>query len=443
MAIKTFKEIIENKGYRINPQDRKIFEESDIQSFFGLSENDLIEFVLYDVNDNQLIQKNVGFVRYIPLTNENIRDYFLLPEGTVLQKYKFPSEYFIDANRLVKEAGYDSGIFKTQITLINKRLGSNQENDKVWIQEISPSRTEIRVLPHKKGLEKFSNLAQQYNAFVNDLEFRDDTVRDTFEYIEKINPSVISGYLKSKYSENWVAKMMQEYKINDFDLFCTQIYNKFIESAIHEFSNRISDINDLNYGKPKPNPNAITLSKQDLKKICERLLVNALNKYLIIPNVSYGSMNRTKVENKEEIERIIKTKTSDVIIDTKIPEKKIGIVNKAIPQEEVVKDKILSDVVKDLIKDDIVIKKEDFTFPDELPKKRRKFFREDRIVDLESDRRLPQGDTEIPPAGLFNRNRRRVLDNPKNAVRTIRQEVIDNNQPKGDINFLGNTEMME
>lgn len=366
MAIRTFKEIIQNRGYRLNPEDRNIFEESDIQSFFGISANDYIEFVLYDVNDNQLTQKTFGNVRYIPLTNQNISDYFLLPEGTLFQKYKFPSEYFIDAKRLIKEAGFDSGIFKTQITLINKRLGSEKDYDKVWIQEISPSRTEIRVIPHKKGLERYEELAQQYNAFVNDLDFRDDVIRDTFEYIEQINPSVISSFLKSKYSEKWVQKLVQEYNLKDIDLFATQVYNKFLESAIYEFTNRISDVNDLNYGKPKPNKNAVTLSKDDVRKICERLIVNAINKLLLIPNVSFGSKMVEKIESMDEVEKILQSKTSDVIIDTKIPEKEIAALIKETPKADLEKEQRIKKALLDVVKDDIIINKEDIIPADDI-----------------------------------------------------------------------------
>ena len=88
MAIKTFKEILDNKGYRINSNDRKIFEQGNFQSFFGLSNSDAIEFVVYDVNDNQLPQRDGKLVRYIPLTNQSISDYFMIAEGTIFQKYK-------------------------------------------------------------------------------------------------------------------------------------------------------------------------------------------------------------------------------------------------------------------------------------------------------------------------------------------------------------------
>ena len=95
MALQTFKEVIQNKGYRISTQDREVFEQGNLQSFFGLSDYDVIELVVYDVNDNQLTQANNGLVRYIPLTNQNIKDYILIPQGTLFQKYKFPKEYFI------------------------------------------------------------------------------------------------------------------------------------------------------------------------------------------------------------------------------------------------------------------------------------------------------------------------------------------------------------
>ena len=32
-GLKNFKEVIQNKAYRINPNDRKIFEEGDLQTF--------------------------------------------------------------------------------------------------------------------------------------------------------------------------------------------------------------------------------------------------------------------------------------------------------------------------------------------------------------------------------------------------------------------------
>ena len=198
MAIRNIKELINNKGYTINSNDRKIFEQGDLQSFFGFSQNDAIEFIIYDINNNQLPQRDGSLVRYVPLTNQNINDYFLIQEGTLFQKYKLPGEYFIDAERLLSEAGYTNGIFKTQITLINKRAGSEKTYDKLWINEISPSRTEVRLYPLKEGVNINSELQDRFNVFINDGDFREDTIAAALEFVENIDVTKLSTHLRTK-----------------------------------------------------------------------------------------------------------------------------------------------------------------------------------------------------------------------------------------------------
>ena len=51
MALETFKEIVERKGYLVENEDRKIFEKEIKKSNFGLGVSDMIEFILYDSND--------------------------------------------------------------------------------------------------------------------------------------------------------------------------------------------------------------------------------------------------------------------------------------------------------------------------------------------------------------------------------------------------------
>ena len=319
MAIKTFKEILENKGYRIEANDRQIFENGTVQSFFGLSDSDCIEFIIYDSNDNQLPQSSYGLVRYIPMTSQNIGDYFLIAEGTLIQRYKFPSEYFIDAERLLREAGYSNGIFKTQITLINKRAGSEKALDKLWISEISPSRTEIRLFPNTKGIEINPELKERFNLLLSGGEFRDDVSKFAIEYVEKIKANSIGSLLKQKYGNAWFDRFVSEYKIQSMDVFSTQVYNKFLESAINEFTGRISDVNDMNYGLPKPFKPSLSLTKDDVRKTVEKLLVNAISKYLSIPDVRYGSRKNEKMESLDTSEKVLQTKTSDLTIDTSSP----------------------------------------------------------------------------------------------------------------------------
>jgi hypothetical protein len=347
MAIKTFKEVLENKGYRIDSNDRQIFESGTIESFFGISPNDAIEFIVYDSSDNQLPQRVYGDVRYIPLTSENIGDYFMIAEGTIFQKYKFPSEYFIDVEKLLKEAGYENGTFKTQVTLINKRIGSQSNLDKLWISEISPSRTEIRLYPNEKGVQINSELKERFNLLINDSNFRDDVAKYSISFVEKINPASIGTFIKGKYSEAWFDKFRSEYKIENFDIFCTNVHKTFLESCINEFTGKISNINDINYGKPKPYKETISLSKEDVKKIIEVLIVNAINKYLLIPDVRYGSKKVDRLESLDSAPDILQSKNADLQIDTKSPTVS-KVVKKSVEQSEktLTLDKLIVEEVK-------------------------------------------------------------------------------------------------
>jgi hypothetical protein len=317
MALQSVKSIIQNKGYLIEQKDRAIFETGDLSSFFGFSQNDAIEFIVYDSNDNQLPQINGELVRYIPLSTENINDYFLIPTGTVFQKYKLPSEYFIDVERLLREAGYNNGIFKTQITLVNKRVGSEKLVDKMWISEISPSRTEIRLFPLIKNQppELLNNLKERFNTFVDNKKFREDYINQSFQYIENINPSLIASFLKTKYSESFFNMLVNEYKIQSFDVFVAQIHKQFIEACVYEFTNRVSDINDNNYGKPKSTKPKITTSEGEIKKSIQRILVAILNKYLVTPDFVGTTTFDNIIDNSiDEVSSILQTTNSDTAV---------------------------------------------------------------------------------------------------------------------------------
>ena len=322
MAIKTFKEIIENKGYRISSKDREIFEQGTLQSFFGFSDSDMIEFIVYDANDNQLPQGEFGeLVRYIPLSSENIKDYFLIADGTQLQAFQFPNEYFIDVERLINEAGYNNGIFKTQITLLNKRVGYESPNEKLWIQEVSPSRTEVRLQPIMNDVSKKTDLLQRYNVMVNGSDFRDDVVPYVGNFVDSINPSEVSLFIKKTYGEKWYDNFVSEFGINGLDTLVTKIYNKFREAVFYEFSNRNSSITDVNYGKLKPIKPSLQFSKEDVYKISQKILVEIINKYL--PKRTIQSS--TQIENQfdasiDELSTVIRRRESDVIIQPKTPQ---------------------------------------------------------------------------------------------------------------------------
>ena len=329
MAIRNIKELINNKGYTINQSDRKIFEESDLQSFFGFSESDAIEFIIYDINDNQLPQVDGKLVRYIPLTTQNINDYFLIQDGTLFQKYKLPNEYFIDAERLLSEAGYTNGIFKTQITLINKRAGSQKEFDKLWINEISPSRTEVRLYPLNEGVTLNAELQERFNIFINDGDFREDTIAYALEFIESIDATKLSSFIKTKYGNLWVDELISEFKIKDFEVFLNTIYVKFRQATIYEFTNRISKIDDINFGKPKSTKPRIELSRESIVNVCKQLLTYIINYYLPQQDIKLANSMVSSFESSvDPVRDILQRSESDVVVTSKQVELEVKSITK-------------------------------------------------------------------------------------------------------------------
>ena len=335
MAIKTFKDIIDYKGYRINSKDRKIFEEGNLQTFFGFGESDAIEFIVYDINDNQLPQINDELVRYVAMTTQNIKDYFLVAEGTLFQKNQFPSEYFVDVERLLRESGYDNGIFKTQITLLNKRVGSEANQNKLWISEISPSRTEVRLFPIKNPAYPNPELEKRYDMFIKNQQFRDDVINAAFLFIEKITPTIISDFIKQKYGDAWFQKFVVEYKIKNFDEMVTRIHSKFIESAQYYFTNRNSSITNNNYGKPLSSKPKLDLSKDEIKKACVILLTQASDFYLTKLDIkTKATSNLKKDESIDITPDVLQKYESNIVIDTKKPEKNLITIEKPVVSDK-------------------------------------------------------------------------------------------------------------
>ena len=321
MALQTFKEVIQNKGYRISSKDRAIFEKENLQSFFGLSDSDVIEFVVYDARDNQLPQANYGLIRYIKLSTQNIKDYILIPTGTLFQKYKFPKEYFIDVERLLKEAGYTNGIFKTQVTLLNRRVGSGDEpNNKLWISEISPSRTEIRLYPLKKGLEEHADLQERFNIFINNKNFREDTIYNISNFLEKVKADYITEFIKNKYTAKWFDTLRAEFKITNFDEFATKIRNAFVQASEYEFSNRFSTIGQPNYGQVKSTKQNLDLSVFDITNICKRILTEIINYYLSYPDTkTKTTFDYGFNPSNDYVTTVLQRNQSDVVINTLFP----------------------------------------------------------------------------------------------------------------------------
>ncbi len=351
MPLKNYKEILQKEAQRVDIKDRKIFERGSLPSFFGRGVTDTIEFILYDNGDNQLPQGESGkLVRYVNIADvENIRKYILIARGKTSNA---TTEYFVDIERLINEAGYKNGLFRTQISLLNKRVGSEANQNKVWIHEISPSRTEIRVLPIKPDTQIMEDdLNERYNIFLRNGEFRDDVVNRLDGFIDTITTEKVLKKLNALFGADWIKNVKREFKIDDFEKFIDQCVVKAKEAIGYYVSNRQYKIGTKDYGKPMiVNKNQTSFDLSTLVKTSNEIICDIIAFYLPKRNVQVQSVpSITKLESRDRIDSILQSFGTSRKIDTKV-----SVMKRVVKPLKVTKAKVVSE--KPAPSKDVVIK---------------------------------------------------------------------------------------
>ena len=331
MAISNFKKIEDNKGYLVDEKDRKIFEREISKGYFGMNIGDTIEFIIYDSSDNPLPQESAKgkTVRYIEYNDNTQKTYF---GKTQLNKENLKSnqseEFFIDTEKLLKEAGYTNGIFKTQVSLLNRRLGSgDRDNDTAWIHEIYPSRTEIRILPTIEDStgKPNSDLEERYNLFINEKTF----IADVFPFIDLLIEQFdvqktletmlgLKGDINS--GQQYIKLIESEFKIPNFELFLQQVKTKFVEAAIHYKNNRESNITSNNYGRPKGIRQTLNGDVNVILNKMVEIAGQCIEYYLPKRNIQEeSSLTLEQQKTLDEVQQLLKTVTSNETYKSTVP----------------------------------------------------------------------------------------------------------------------------
>lgn len=330
MAITNYKKVENTKGYFLDDKDRKIFERTVSRGYFGGNPGDVVEFIIYDSNDNPLPQESAEgkTVRYIEYNDKTYKDYF---GKTQINKSNYSSnqseEFFIDVEKLLKEAGYTQGVFKTSITLLNKRLGSEvKENDSVWIHEISPSRTEIRILP-TIDIEGKPNpeLQAKYDTFVDGKTFNSDLYPflDTFVEQFDVQKVVEEMYkLKGRTSTgvNYVKLIESEFKIPNFEIFIQRVKDKYLQAIKYFRLNYNYDINSPLFGQPNNTPKDISYSNGQILNTAISIITDCIEFYLPKRNINdQNAYTEEEQQTLDELEELRETIKDGNVIQTQIP----------------------------------------------------------------------------------------------------------------------------
>jgi hypothetical protein len=330
MAIDNFKKIEDTKGYLVDDKDRQIFEREISKGYFGINMGDTIEFILYDSSNNPLPQESAKgkTVRYIEYNDNTKKEYF---GKTQLNQKNIKSnqseEFFVDVEKLIKEAGYSNGIFKSQISLLNRRLGSaDRTNDTTWIHEISPSRTEIRILPTVDSDGKpNSDLEQRYECLVQGKTFVADVLPLLDEFVEQFdvqtaleNMLTLKGTVES--GQNYINLIIEEFKIQNFEVYLQNVKAKFVEAVNHYKNNREYNILSNNFGQPKSTTPQLCFGSNEIMDTVTNIIGNCIEYYLPKRNIQEEtSLTIEQQETLDKVGEILKTVTSNKNYSSTIP----------------------------------------------------------------------------------------------------------------------------
>jgi hypothetical protein len=260
MSLDKFKNIddVLKKGTSLTTElsstELKLIDKGFIATPFLIGNNDVLEFILYDSTSNVLEQKDYGNVRYI---NANEISNYIIRSENVLDTIYDGGGFLIDVKKLVKEAGYNTGVFRVQFNFVNNRIGSKIEMDRLWIHEISPSRTELRVLPYNNFNTNIAyeadierDLNQAYESFVVGRFSGDEVYSEINEIINRLDVQRLQDTFAKIKSKDYIDRMQYEFGITNYDQFFSKVLESMAQSVRHALLHKNSTIGSSDFGKP-------------------------------------------------------------------------------------------------------------------------------------------------------------------------------------------------
>ena len=238
---------VENKGQFLQKDDLFIVSKTEIEETdFGDCKYDVMEVSVYDVNSNLLPNKSGNNVAYIKTGDIKNYLYNLTNKGG-------QQELAIDAEKLLKELGFTNGILKLNLNFVRTKVGTDDGLTRVWIQEISPSREEIRILPLKtkdntinqltnKEFKNIHNLSKDFKYYKKNIL----TSLDAFEFSSL---TTIDDALVNKFGNDFKSTLKKDFGLTDLDAFRDRIFKDFKNSVTYWVSNKYYDVTQSNFGK--------------------------------------------------------------------------------------------------------------------------------------------------------------------------------------------------
>ena len=236
----------ENVGQFIEANDLFIVSKNEIEETeFGKSQHDVMEVSVYDINNNLLPQQSGNNVAYIKTTN--IQTYlYNITNATGIK------EFAIDIEKLLSDLGFTNGILKVNINFVRNKVGTENESTRVWIQEVSPSRQEIRILPLKTKDNNINvinnNQFQNLQNLNKDFLFYKNAILNSLNSFENNFLSKIDDELVNKFGNDFFITLKTDFGLNNFDNIKSKIFSDFKQSITYYLTNKYYNLEESNFG---------------------------------------------------------------------------------------------------------------------------------------------------------------------------------------------------
>jgi hypothetical protein len=325
-----------------------------------MSKNDVIEFRVYDIGNNLLEQTGGKTVNYIH--KDNLPKYLKSSIDFKTQEKIFE----IDVEKLVKEAGYGNGEFKVVFNFLKNYVGNENQKQKVWIHEVSPSRTEIRIQPLITNDEAQNRqINRRYTSFMDGAaELRENVIniKNKIDKVELQISDLIDKYFIEKHGQKWLDVVKADYK------FLTDSqYKSFKQKIFTDFKKSIfAQLDGKEFKLGNPNFNQIVSAPLDLDEYLTPIEINALVNSRLLEAIDYNMSNVTYKDYPQAIKDIINQKkdlqvlqnlldTTTITKSNLTQTQKLGKVNRDVkitpntPILEVIEEPILRKVILPIV----------------------------------------------------------------------------------------------
>ena len=198
-----------NEGQFLQADDLFIVSKTEIDTTdFGDCKYDVMEVTLYDTNNNILPQSTGNNVAYIK--TDDIKNYmYQITNKSGLK------ELAIDVEKLINDLGYINGIIKVNINFVRYKVGSEDTLERVWIEEISPSREEIRIVPLKTKFPNINDKTKtQFRNLQNlnkDFKYYKKALLNSLNSFDNVFLDKINSHLETKYGKEFFNILKKDF----------------------------------------------------------------------------------------------------------------------------------------------------------------------------------------------------------------------------------------